>query len=409
MAARVPRRWLDTIRTVLNSYPMAFTLPRVAWARALVIALYVAAVLLFLQSIRQYYHRNTGFTELIDFGDQFYDRVLPAIRDVPRYVDPRSPGYDGQWYAQLALEPLLRNPDLGKALDTPSFRARRILFSWTAYIAGLGNPRRIIHAYAVQNIVAWLLLAWILLRWFPPTRVRHVAAWFGCLYGIGMAFSFRFALLDGPSMVLIALGVWAIECRRDWLAAGLLGVAGLGRETNLLAGVLLVDRIPRDWRGWARLAARGLLIALPLVLWLAYVRSVFPALGHSVADNFDVPLSGYVATWIATLSELYVDGWGSSAPFSVATMTGLTVQVGYLLWRREWSSPWWRVGAAYSVLMFFLGHIVWEGNPGAYPRILLPVTCAFNVLILSSRGFWPLVVLGNLSVWHGLYYFGVLS
>ena len=88
----------------------------------------------------------------------------------------QSPGYDGQFYAQLAVEPLLRNRRLDKALDTPPYRARRILFSWTAYVLGLGRPRWILKAYALQNIIAWLLLAWLLLRWFPPSAPRNAVA-----------------------------------------------------------------------------------------------------------------------------------------------------------------------------------------------------------------------------------------
>ena len=101
---------------------------------------YVAAVVVFLASLVQYYQRNTGFTTLISFGDQFENTRLPAVVDVPHFVHSRSPGYDGQCYAQLAVEPLLRNRRLDRALDSPSYRARRILFSWTAYALGLGRP-----------------------------------------------------------------------------------------------------------------------------------------------------------------------------------------------------------------------------------------------------------------------------
>ena len=71
---------------------------------------YAGAVVVFLAAIAQYYHRNTGFTELIGFGDQFEKIRLPAVYDAPHYVHYQSPGYDGQFYAQLAVEPLLRNP-----------------------------------------------------------------------------------------------------------------------------------------------------------------------------------------------------------------------------------------------------------------------------------------------------------
>ena len=100
------------------------------------------------------------------------DRACPPWPRRPTYVHYQSPGYDGQFYAQLAVEPLLRDRRIDEALDTPPYRARRILFSWTAYLLGLGRPAWILKVYAVQNIVAWLLLAWLLLRWFPPHARR---------------------------------------------------------------------------------------------------------------------------------------------------------------------------------------------------------------------------------------------
>jgi len=99
------------------------------------------------------------------------------VKDAPHYVHDQSSGYDGQFYAQLAVEPLLRDRRLDAAIDSPPYRARRILFSWTAYAAGLGRPARILEVYALQNVIAWLLLAWVLLRWFPPSAPRNVVPW----------------------------------------------------------------------------------------------------------------------------------------------------------------------------------------------------------------------------------------
>ena len=62
------------------------------------------------------------------------------------------------------MEPLLRNRAIDAALDNPPYRARRILFSWTAYLLGLGQPEWILKAFALQNILAWLALAWLLGR-----------------------------------------------------------------------------------------------------------------------------------------------------------------------------------------------------------------------------------------------------
>jgi len=397
------------VSLTVSSIPKIRGLSRAQWARVGTSVLYLAAVVLFIQSIRQFHHRGTGFTEFIDFGDQFYGTVLPSIRNVPRYTDPRSPGYDGQFYAQLAVEPLLRDRAIDAALDNPPYRARRILFSWTAYVFGLGRPDWILKAYALQNIVAWLLLAMLLLRWFPPTTARNFVPWFGCLYGIGMANSVRFALLEGPTMVIIVLAVWTMERGRPWAAAGMLGLVGLARETSALTSAMLVERLPRTAHHWIVLASKGVIVGLPFVLWVLYVRSLYPHFNLSNPDSFTLPFSGYLERWRAIAGELTTAGWWSFGRFNLATMIGLTTQLAFLALRRDWDDAWWRTGATYCVLMPLLSYLVWEGTPGAAPRVLLPAAFAFNVLVtrLPNRWFWPLVILGNLSVWHGLPTVGV--
>jgi hypothetical protein len=99
-------------------------------------------------------------------------------------------------------------------MDLPAFRARRILFSWTAYALGLGRPAWIIQVYALQNVVCWLLLAWLLARWIPPDTLRGLALWTACLFSHGLLWSVRFALLGGPSLLLIACAVRAVEASR---------------------------------------------------------------------------------------------------------------------------------------------------------------------------------------------------
>jgi hypothetical protein len=365
---------------------------------------YVATVVVFLASLAQYYQRNTGFTTLISFGDQFEKTRLPAVVEVPHFVHYQSPGYDGQFYAQLAVEPLLRNRRLGLALDSPSYRARRMLFSWSAYALGLGRPAWILKAYALQNIVAWLLLAWVLLRWLPPSAPRNAVAWIGCLFGVGLIFSVRFALTEGPGLLLIALAVIAIERGRPWLASSLMALVGLGRETNFIAGGLVVDRFPKSWRDAVGLATRGVMMVLPFAAWFLYVRSVFPPLAASDAANFGAPFSGYLSKWEFTLTRLQASGWwGSWARFNLAALVSLTVQAAFLLARREWGSAWWRAGVPYALLMPLLSYSIWEGDPGAIVRVVLPMSVAFNVLVVRSRWFWPLAIAGNLTVVHGIH------
>jgi hypothetical protein len=231
----------------------------------------VALVILFLVSVSRFYHPGTGFTALVGFPAGANSEA-PALREVPHFTYPPWASYDGQFYAQRALDPFCRDPLVDHAIDLPPFRARRILFSWTAYALGLGRPAWIIEVYALQNVACWLLLAWLLTRWIPPASGRGLALWTACLFSHGVLWSVRFALLDAPSLVLTACAVWAVEKRRSLLSAAIVGIAGLGRETNLLA--LAAQPFPRDRRAMMRLAAAIALAALPLLLWEYYLRSI---------------------------------------------------------------------------------------------------------------------------------------
>jgi hypothetical protein len=364
----------------------------------------IATVVLFVASLQQFYRRDTGFTLLIGFGDAFATGRLPAVHAVPHYTHRSSAGYDGQFYAQLAFDPLLRQPAfLARALDDAPYRSRRILFAWTAHVIGLGRPFWILQAYAVQNIVAWLLLAWLLLRWFPLAEPRSFLPWVGCLFSAGLIESVGRSLLEGPSLVILTLAIIAAERDRLRLATGLMALAGLGKETNLLGSGLLVARLPRAWREVFRTAVALLLVALPYVLWSMYARSRWYSFVFSNPANFSMPFHGYAEKWLVTLNELRASGWTSPARMSLVALVSLTTQAGFLLARREWGNPWWRAGAAYCAFMPLLGTAVWEGHPGAAVRVLLPMTVAFNALVVRSRWYWPLVIVGNSSVLYGLW------
>jgi hypothetical protein len=369
---------------------------------AIVVLLYVGTVALFVESIIPFHRRNTGFTSLIAFGDTFQRDALPALAAVPHVTQRNSPGYDGQFYAQLALEPLFRNRDLDRALDNPPYRAQRILFSWTAYVFGLGRPAWIIQAYAVQNIVVWGLLAVLLLRWLPPTSPRHFAAWFACMFSAGLMDSVRMALLEGPSMLVLLLAVLATEMKRPWLSASLLALGGLARETNLTGAPILVGRFPSSIREVGRLVGMLLLTIAPLLIWSLYVRSVYGSAHYAGTSNLDLPFVGLVADWKSAVAGVATLGWSSLHRFQLMMLVSVTVQALFVVTQWDCRNAWWRLGAAYAVLMTVLGGAVWAGYPGAAVRILLPMTFAFNILLVRNRWFWPLVLLGNISVLYGI-------
>ena len=314
-------------------------------------------VAIFLASVARFYHPGTGFTALIGLPEG-HDYEAPALRAIPHYDYPAWASYDGQFYAQRAFDPLVRDPAVDRAMDLAPFRARRILFSWTAYAAGLGRPAWILEAYALQNVVAWLLLAVLLTRWMPPRTPRGLAMWTACLFSHGLLWSVRFALLDGPSLLITAFAVKLIEDGHPLASAAAVGLNGLGRETNVLG--VLAQPIPRHARPVVRaVVARG---------GCAAVRSSGPF---------------------------------SPAALSVCIIVPLVVQAAGVIARADIRRPWWRVAIGYVALMLVLDQVLWTPSTGAITRVLLPMTIGFNVLLAGETRpsrFWPWFVLGNLHV-----------
>lgn len=367
---------------------------------------YVATVGFFIWICAQFYIPGKGFTYLVTFSSKMSSRYIPPLRDgtIDHYEEPDdSPGYDAQYYAQIAMRPWLSNPALNRAVDSLPYRARRILFAWTAYGLALGDPARALHIYAVQNIACWLALAVLMLRWFPPVSWGNFARWFGVLFSFGLCFSVRGSLVDGPSLLLIAAGVALAEAGWLWCSALLLGVAGLGKETNVLAVTTLpLPSRAGGFRSLVLAVARALIVLLPLVLWMECMWFWLGSSGDAGVRNFARPLFGYMAKWAETLEQLRIEGIGSLAQGSMLMLVALTVQALFFALRPRWRDPWWRLGATYTVLMLALGDAVWEGYPGAASRVLLPMTLAFNIAVPRRRAWWLVLLLGNLTIFFSL-------
>jgi hypothetical protein len=360
---------------------------------------YVASVGLFLWICSQFYVPGKGFTYLVMFGGKESARYVPALRNINHYEQEDSYGYDAQYYAQIAMRPWLSNRALRAAVDSLPYRARRILFCWTAYGLALGDPARALHIYAVQNIVCWLLLAVVMLRWFPANSWENFLRWFCVLFSFGLCFSVRGALVDGPSLLLIALGVLLMERGRPWWSAALLGIAGLGKETNVLAAVALPWPRP-TFRDWLMAIVRGLIVLLPLLIWMEVLWFWLGSTGDAGQRNFALPFAAYFTKWGDTIEQWQTEGVGSVAQWSVLMLIAMTAQWLFFVLRPRWQDPWWRLGASYALLMTVLGDAVWEGYPGAASRVLLPMTLAFNIVLPRGRrlGWWVVFALGNLTV-----------
>jgi hypothetical protein len=360
---------------------------------------------LFLALVARFYHPGLGFSALLMIPEGDAEYQVPALRDLPHYRYPEGHAYDGAMYVQIAMTPLLGDPAIDRALDAPAYRVRRILFCWTAYALGLGRPAWIMQAYALQNVVCWLILAWFITRWFPLRSARFFALWAASMFSHGLLTSARLSVLDGPSLLLLAFAAAAAERNRTWLTSGILGIAALGRETNLLGAVMLPW--PRGWRGWLRAAGACVVVVLPLLVWQDYVWSIYRGTSASEgAGQITIPLSGYLTKWVSTLQNVRTIDVHLTAG-QLLVLVSITAQTAYIAWTRKGSEPWWKLAAAFAVLMMCVDWAVWEGYPGAITRVTLPLKFGVNVLLArdESRGFWAWLVLGNLDVAFSQYIF----
>lgn len=358
---------------------------------------YLAGVAIFLWCVAQFHQRDTGFSSLISIGELLSNTKVTALRETPHFVYESSPGYDGAYYVQLALNPTLDNPELLQAIDNLPYRAKRILFCWVAWALGLGQPAWIVQVHALLNVFCWLVLAVVLLHWFPPTGGQNLIRWIAVMFSHGLCMSVRHSLVDGPSLLLVALALRWLEQGRRGPAVATLALAGLGKETSVLASAG-IDFNWREPRSWGRPALAVALIALPLCAWMLYVRLKFGPAEDPGLGNFTFPLAGWVeklrTAWReARAEESYPVYWAT-----VGVAIALAAQGLFFLLRWRPEERWWRVGAAFAMMMVFLSTPVWEGYPGAATRVLLPMTLAFNVLLPRTPRWLPLLLVGNLTV-----------
>lgn len=365
---------------------------------------YWLATALFVGLVAAKFSPTTGFTSLIRFGETWQSHRHSALASLPIATAKGSNGYDGQFYAQLALDPTLRDREFPTIIDAPAYRARRILLPATACLLGLGHPGWILQAYALLNILCWLALAWILRDLIGQASLAGFARWFGCMFSVGVLESVRQSLVDLPALLFLALAVraYAQPARATrptlWLA-----FANLTKETSLLGAFALHGDALFDRARRSKALLTLFLASLPLALWSWYVSQRFSASDPGLG-NFTWPFVAIYTQSTAWIQHIAAGNFDSRYTFGLLALAGFIVQTA-VLWRdRQFKNPWWRIGALYSLLLPFLGVWVWSGY-WATCRAVLPLTVAFNLLLPANRLFWPLWTIGNLTALHALWRF----
>lgn len=357
-----------------------------------------------------------GLTKFLRVGREFDDRGTAVFRATPKFIDPYPAhrwGFDGQLYAEMALDPLLRDPHLHVALDDPPYRGQRILLSWIAWALGLGKPFWVLNAYAAMNLIFWVGFAWMGVRLFSPLGWGGLAGYAAVLLTCGVVESMQASLTDLPSFTLIlaALTVGGTA------GAGILALAALVRTTSLIGFVGLAE-FPPPWReALKKNLVRGLIATVPVALWVLYVlwrfrgrqvgfdggnlampfRGIMEKLGEFSVDAVHGPIR-----WHRFIFELFK----SYELHALLTIIAVVTQSIYIALHREWRSPLWRWGAVVVVYFSCISFLSWESH-FTITRHALPMTLVFNLLLAArpTKAWAVWFLLGNCFVPFGVRYF----
>lgn len=328
-----------------------------------------------------------GFLSLPMFGRAFLPHALPIVREINPPARSEH-GYDGQFYAQIALSPLLNDPELPRACDNLQFRARRIGLPTLAHFIGLGQPAWILQAYSILNLFFWAALLIALARFtgFEGVRERLLAV--SILWTSGTLISIERSLTDLPS-VAISFGGLLLAETHVATACGLLALASLFRETSILSFPALVW-INRE-HPLRRLVWLIPSLLAPVSAWFLYVRSQTPPQSLELSL-----LTPPIVNWWAKIGQQLI-----RRPTSLVELLApiaIMVQVAYFVRHPIFSSLCWRWGVCWALLALVIGAPIWEEQFG-FCRVLLPLTIAFNVLVYQHEQNWNYrwwFLLGNL-------------
>ena len=329
-----------------------------------------------------------GVLSLIQFGAFFEDRQLDEVQAVTPPLADTPQGYDGQFYAQIAIDPSLQHPQLSSAVDNLAWRGKRIGTSFLAYCLGLGKPIWVLHVYALINFLCWGILLFGIYHVFGFKELRSFLLAFAILCCTGTLLSVQRALIDLPALLIALVALYAPLKR--WKKALLLGLAGLFKETALISAPLLFSKasLRQPFQVLKHLA----LLLLPFFIWWMYIQ-VFVDSDKTLrsAQLFDIPLLGISTKVIASIEALanQARSYGIfhfsiiNLSFELLAPIALLAQAIFFIKKPLWNDIVWRWGIGFALLTLLLGPRIWE-EQAAYCRILLPLTAGFNLLLFQQ-------------------------
>jgi hypothetical protein len=191
-------------------------------------------------------------------------------------------GYDGQFYYQIARNPL----QAYRYMDNAPFREQHILYPLVVGALSLGQVALIPYMLLLVNILSVVFSVEILAHLL---RKYGFSPWFSLALGLyfGQIAGTMFDTAESFTYVLVFLGIWFVmEKGKTAPGASMFGLAGLAREIAILfplayAGYYFVRG---QWKACGQMIVLGI---LPLVAWLIALRLIFGQTGLTFTRPFE--------------------------------------------------------------------------------------------------------------------------
>lgn len=297
-------------------------------------------------------------SRLVFAGDGFTD---PAKSPKTLFVHRGTIGFDGQFFYRLALDPATsQRTESGITLDVPSYRQQRLLYPTLAWGVSLGGrPPLIPWALVGLNVIGLGFIAWLGAR---IVRKQGIHPLWGLVFAgfPGFLFTLRLDLSEIMATALMLAAFVALDERRSNVAAILMTLAVLTKETTLVAaaalGMLaLMTKLRRRVGPPLRVATFPAIayLTIQVVLWKNWGRA--PVTEGS--GNIGLPFVGMVQEF-----SRWAIPHSTSEAFRPIGLVLLALFLGasiVALRRGKASSPAKLAFALYLLLIISLTSVVW--------------------------------------------------
>ena len=246
-----------------------------------------------------------------------------------------SPGYDGQFYYRLALNPFTSKPtDFGLTLDFPAHRHQRIIYPLIVWTVSLSRPDFVPAVMILVNYLALCLMGWI--GGSYAQLMRHHALWGLALpFYPGFLLTLSRDLIEILEICLLLASLLLSRRGRHLLASLILSLAILTRETALMVAMgTLCARLVRAWQEKDVKKLKGTSLLVPFMTYAVWQLLLLYRWGYlsvlEVGHLIGLPFSGFINFFLytAALETYFQRLWFIELCFIIAFTIAVIYSLG---------------------------------------------------------------------------------